>query len=102
MDCEIKVKVKYGWLHSRGHAKMYTADPIHRGPLLREIQYITNRPWTPNLPWAKKKNKKKTYSMFIVLLNLKQKKNWLICSGLDFLRISRCEVSPRIMTKQSN
>ena len=22
MDCEIKVKVKYGWLHSRGHAKM--------------------------------------------------------------------------------
>ena len=23
MDCEIEVKVKYGWLHSRGHAKMY-------------------------------------------------------------------------------
>ena len=23
MDCEIKVKVKYGWLHSRGHANMY-------------------------------------------------------------------------------
>ena len=37
----------------------YTADPIHRGPLLREIQYIKNRQWTPNLPRAKKKNKKK-------------------------------------------
>ena len=55
---------------------VYTIDPIHRGPLLREIQYITNRQWTPNLPRAKKKKKnKKTYSMFIVLLNLKQKKN---------------------------
>ena len=38
---------------------LYIADPIHRGPLLREIQYITNRQWTPNLPRAKKKNKKK-------------------------------------------
>ena len=23
MDCETEVKVKYGWLYSRGHAKMY-------------------------------------------------------------------------------
>ena len=28
----------------------YTGDPIHRGPLFRDIQYIANRPWTPNLP----------------------------------------------------
>ena len=26
MDCEIKVKVKYGWLHSRGHANMYACS----------------------------------------------------------------------------
>ena len=29
---------------------VYTGDPIHRGPLFRDIQYIANRPWTPNLP----------------------------------------------------
>ena len=29
---------------------IYTGDPIHRGPLFRDIQYIANRPWTPNLP----------------------------------------------------
>ena len=29
MDCEIKVKVKYGWLHSRGHAKMYACTKYH-------------------------------------------------------------------------
>ena len=25
MDSEIEIKVKYGWLHSRGHAKMYAS-----------------------------------------------------------------------------
>ena len=34
-----------------GEIAKYTGDPIHRGPLFRDIQYIANRPWTPNLPW---------------------------------------------------
>ena len=29
MDCEIEVKVKYGWLHSRGHAKIYAYAKYH-------------------------------------------------------------------------
>ena len=29
MDCEIEVKVKYGWLHSRSHAKMYAWAKYH-------------------------------------------------------------------------
>ena len=33
-----------------GFLTKYTGDPIHRGPLFRDIQYIANRPWTPNLP----------------------------------------------------
>ena len=37
---------KFCYLESR----LYTGDPIHRGPLFRDIQYIANRPWTPNLP----------------------------------------------------
>ena len=30
--------------------RVYTVDPIHRGPLFREIQCIASRPWTPELP----------------------------------------------------
>ena len=29
MDSEIEVKVKYGWLHWRGHAKMYASAKYH-------------------------------------------------------------------------
>ena len=29
MDCEVKVKVKYGWLHSRAYAKMYACAKYH-------------------------------------------------------------------------
>ena len=29
VDCEIEVEVKYGWLHSRGHAKMYKSANYH-------------------------------------------------------------------------
>ena len=29
MDLEIKVEVKYGWLHSRRHAKMYACAKYH-------------------------------------------------------------------------
>ena len=29
MDGEIEVKVNYGWLHSKGHAKMYACAKYH-------------------------------------------------------------------------
>ena len=29
MDSEIEVKVKYEWLHSSGHAKMYAYTKYH-------------------------------------------------------------------------
>ena len=41
MGCEIKVKVKYGWLHSRGHAKMYACTKYH---WLREQWLLRNWP----------------------------------------------------------
>ena len=41
MDCEIEVKVKHAWLHSRGHAKMYACAKYHR---LYEQQLLRNWP----------------------------------------------------------
>ena len=29
MDYEIEVKIKYEWLHSRGHAKMYACTKYY-------------------------------------------------------------------------
>ena len=36
MDCEIEVKVKYGWLHLRGHAKMYACVSLAVGAIVTE------------------------------------------------------------------
>ena len=56
MDCEINVKVKYGWLHSRGHANMYACTKyidleieldleIIKTNILSKIHMIASKMW---------------------------------------------------------
>ena len=52
MKYEIKI-VNFVFLLSpilKKRNSWYTVDPIHRGPLFREIQHIANCSWTQNLP----------------------------------------------------
>ena len=50
MDCEIEVKIKYGWLHSRDHAKMYAYTKYH---LLEEQWLLRNWPKRKHFTGAK-------------------------------------------------